>query len=62
MAGAGAAAWTLAGRAAAAPYPEKPVRLIVPYPAGGGADSWSRIVAPRLEKQLGERTSPSGAM
>jgi tripartite-type tricarboxylate transporter receptor subunit TctC len=54
MAGAGAAAWTLAGRAAAGPYPEKPVRLIVPYPAGGGADSWSRIVAPRLEKQLGQ--------
>jgi tripartite-type tricarboxylate transporter receptor subunit TctC len=54
MAGAGAAAWTLAGRAAAAGYPEKPVRLIVPYPAGGGADSWSRIVAPRLEKQLGQ--------
>lgn len=54
MAGAGAAAWTLAGRASAAPYPEKPVRLIVPYPAGGGADSWSRIVAPRLEKQLGQ--------
>lgn len=54
MAGAGAAAWTLAGRAVAAGYPEKPVRLIVPYPAGGGADSWSRIVAPRLEKQLGQ--------
>jgi tripartite-type tricarboxylate transporter receptor subunit TctC len=54
MAGAGAAAWTLADRAAAAGYPEKPVRLIVPYPAGGGADSWSRIVAPRLEKQLGQ--------
>jgi len=54
MAGAGAAAWTLAGRAAAAGYPEKPVRLIVPYPAGGGADAWSRIIAPRLEKQLGQ--------
>ncbi|MCX7231670.1 MAG: tripartite tricarboxylate transporter substrate binding protein [Burkholderiales bacterium] len=54
MVGAGAAAWTLAGRAVAAGYPEKPVRLIVPYPAGGGADSWSRIVAPRLEKQLGQ--------
>jgi tripartite-type tricarboxylate transporter receptor subunit TctC len=54
MAGAGAAAWTLAARAAAAGYPEKPVRLIVPYPAGGGADAWSRIIAPRLEKQLGQ--------
>ncbi|MFM8546597.1 MAG: Bug family tripartite tricarboxylate transporter substrate binding protein [Betaproteobacteria bacterium] len=35
-------------------WPDKPVRLIVPYPAGGGADSWSRIVSGRLEKVLGQ--------
>ena len=35
-------------------WPDKPVRLIVPYPAGGGADSWSRIVSGRLEKLLGQ--------
>jgi tripartite-type tricarboxylate transporter receptor subunit TctC len=35
-------------------WPDKPIRLIVPYPAGGGADSWSRIVSARLEKILGQ--------
>ena len=35
-------------------WPDKPIRLIVPYPAGGGADSWSRIVSGRLEKVLGQ--------
>jgi len=54
MAGAGAAAWTLAGHAGAAGFPDKPVKLIVPYPAGGGADTWSRIIAGRLEKVLGQ--------
>lgn len=42
------------GGARAQSWPDKPVRLIVPYPAGGGADSWSRIVAGRLEKVLGQ--------
>jgi len=50
----GTAALGLAGRAGASGFPERPIRLIVPYPAGGGADSWSRIVATRLEKALGQ--------
>ena len=53
-AAAGAAAWGFAGHGAAQAFPDRPVRLIVPYPAGGGADSWSRIVAGRLEKTLGQ--------
>jgi tripartite-type tricarboxylate transporter receptor subunit TctC len=48
------AALGLAGRAVAAAWPERPVKLIVPYPAGGGADSWARIVAGRLERTLGQ--------
>jgi tripartite-type tricarboxylate transporter receptor subunit TctC len=32
-------------------YPEKPVRLIVPFPAGGTADALPRIVAERLRQQ-----------
>jgi tripartite-type tricarboxylate transporter receptor subunit TctC len=38
----------------AADYPVKPVHLIVPYPAGGGADSWARIVATQLAGELGQ--------
>ncbi|MFZ4759388.1 MAG: Bug family tripartite tricarboxylate transporter substrate binding protein, partial [Burkholderiaceae bacterium] len=50
----GAMAAGLATGARAQSFPDKPVRLIVPYPAGGGADSWARIVAGRLERVLGQ--------
>lgn len=34
-------------------YPSKPIRLIVPYPPGGGNDSLGRIVAAKLGESLG---------
>jgi len=45
----------LAGLAAPAPaaYPERPVKLIVPWPAGGDTDSIFRPFAPLLQKHLG---------
>jgi tripartite-type tricarboxylate transporter receptor subunit TctC len=39
---------------AAAGYPAKAVHLIVPYPAGGGADYWARLVATQLGIELGQ--------
>ena len=33
-------------------YPTKPVRMIVPFPAGGGSDSAARSLAPRLAERL----------
>lgn len=37
----------------AAGYPEKPVTIVVPFPAGGGADAAMRAVQPRLAQELG---------
>ena len=37
-----------------AQYPERPVKLIVPYPAGGGADVITRQYGMLLEKKLGQ--------
>lgn len=38
---------------AAAQYPERPVTLVIGYPAGGGTDIQSRALVPYLEKYLG---------
>lgn len=40
--------------AAMADWPEKPVRLIVPYPAGGAADLPARIMSEGLQRKLGK--------
>lgn len=42
------------GGARAAPYPERPVRIIVPYAAGGGTDIIARILADRMTTALGQ--------
>ncbi|GAB7544020.1 Bug family tripartite tricarboxylate transporter substrate binding protein [Cupriavidus sp. 8B] len=48
-----AAALLLAGAAHAAwPDPAKPIRVVVGFPAGGGADALARAVAPALSEQL----------
>lgn len=38
----------------AAAYPSKPVKLIVPFPAGGGGDTLARLVMLRAAKELGQ--------
>jgi tripartite-type tricarboxylate transporter receptor subunit TctC len=37
------------------PYPSKPIRLIVPFPAGGGVDYIGRIVGKGLSERLGQQ-------
>jgi tripartite-type tricarboxylate transporter receptor subunit TctC len=43
-----------AGIARADDYPSRPIRLIVPYAAGGGADSVARIIAKRVGETIGQ--------
>jgi len=43
-----------AAGAAAQTFPDKPVKIIVPQPAGGGFDTTARIVADRLQPHLGQ--------
>ena len=44
-----------AGAACAQSYPERPIRLIVPYPPGGGTDAFARILGPKLTEAFGQQ-------
>lgn len=46
---------TAAGTASAQSYPVKPIRMIVPFPAGGGSDAMGRLVGDMLGERLGWR-------
>jgi tripartite-type tricarboxylate transporter receptor subunit TctC len=48
-----AASATLPSRGAHAAYPERPVRLIVPFAAGGAVDSVARVLGKALSANLG---------
>jgi tripartite-type tricarboxylate transporter receptor subunit TctC len=51
----GLAAAPLAGRArAATDWPSRPVRVMVPYPPAGGADTTARIIYNKLSADLGQ--------
>ena len=57
--------WTLAALASAAAlpfggawaqggYPDKPIKLVVPFPPGGGGDNLARLVMTRVARELGQ--------
>ena len=50
------AGWMLSGAdlAQAQPYPNRPIRMVVPFPAGGPTDGMARIISDRLSVVLGQ--------
>jgi tripartite-type tricarboxylate transporter receptor subunit TctC len=42
-----------AGDAACEDFPSEDIQLLVPYSAGGGFDTWARLLAPHIEEELG---------
>ncbi len=50
-----AAAFAWAPRAHAANYPDHPVKIIVPFPAGGITDVVTRLIAQHLAQRLGQQ-------
>ena len=45
----------VAATATAQTYPSRPVRMMVPFPAGGGSDTMGRIVGGKLSERLGQQ-------
>src|SRR5213595_1645610 len=44
---------TLVSGVAAAAYPDKPVRIVVPYPPGGASDTTARVLSEKLKEVTG---------
>lgn len=51
----GLTALTLAGGAAAQPFPNKPIKLVVPVPPGGAGDIVGRMMASAAAAELGQQ-------
>ena len=52
---AGLAAALLSGAALAQAWPNRALRIVVPFPPGGGLDFYTRAIAPRLQESLGQQ-------
>ncbi|MFO1323709.1 MAG: tripartite tricarboxylate transporter substrate binding protein [Burkholderiales bacterium] len=49
-----ASAFWLAAGAAAQAFPDKPIRFVIPFAAGGGSDVMARVIAEPLAQRLGQ--------
>ena len=52
---AGAAGLGFGLSASVASYPDRPIRIIIPYSAGGVGDAIMRLLSPQMENSLGQK-------
>ena len=36
------------------PYPNRPIKFIIPFPPGNTTDIMTRLIAPKLQERLGQ--------
>jgi tripartite-type tricarboxylate transporter receptor subunit TctC len=49
-----AASILLATFAHAQSYPDKPIRMVLPFPPGGGTDGLARVILPKMSQSMGQ--------
>ena len=54
----GLLAFALVALPAYSQYPTRPIRLVVPFPPGGGTDTMARAIAPKISEILGQQIVP----
>ena len=52
--GSAGGAWAQGGNTTAAAYPNQPIRMVVPYPPGGGTDNLARMMGTKLQEAWGQ--------
>lgn len=54
LGGSGLATAVVRPAAAQGAYPDRPIRFVVPFPPGGGTDTWARIASEGMQPELGQ--------